>query len=169
MEMFFWLVAWLNARSASWNSSTSSSSCPKTTQGLTVAMQRRGAWRGKVHRNEHPSHSFHSYLPSKDTYLELEDFLREQGFISTSAKLYFLSEKAIRVESKFMYFFLNGEVIIILCYGLLAMMLIDLLYTITPHFTAPISFACLQRTGWWWTRAPYWTIGPYSGFNFWPK
>lgn len=91
-----------------------------------------------VHRNEHPSHSFHSYLTSKDTYLELEDLLREQGFISISARLYFLSEKAVRVELRFMYFFLSGEVIIILCYGLSAMMPKDLLYTISAHFAAPI-------------------------------
>lgn len=63
--------------------------------------------------------------------------------MSISARLHFLSEKAVRAELKSVHFFLSGEVIIILLYGLSVMMLKDLLYTITPHCTAPISFTHL--------------------------
>lgn len=52
--------------------------------------------------------SIHSILPdSKGIQLELEGFLRKQGFIFISVK-YLLSEKAARVESKSMYIFLVG-------------------------------------------------------------
>lgn len=69
---------------------------------------------GNVHRNEHSSHSFHSYLGSKDTYLELEDFLREQGFIFS------LSGVPLREDNqggkKPTYFFLSGKVFIYFYY-----------------------------------------------------